>query len=50
MFDEPSSYLDIRQRLRAAHTIRSLTLKPEVAAAGPGVAVDDESSANRENK
>eukprot|EP00388_Colpodella_angusta_P022255 GDKJ01056842.1.p1 GENE.GDKJ01056842.1~~GDKJ01056842.1.p1 ORF type:complete len:607 (+),score=157.74 GDKJ01056842.1:26-1846(+) len=24
MFDEPSSYLDIRQRLRAAHTIRSV--------------------------
>ena len=28
MFDEPSSYLDISQRLRAARTIRSL-LKPE---------------------
>lgn len=24
MFDEPSSYLDIRQRLKAAHTIRSI--------------------------
>ncbi|CAM9817535.1 unnamed protein product [Heterosigma akashiwo] len=24
MFDEPSSYLDVRQRLRAAHVIRSL--------------------------
>lgn len=24
MFDEPSSYLDVRQRLRAAQTIRSL--------------------------
>jgi len=24
MFDEPSSYLDVRQRLKAAHTIRSL--------------------------
>lgn len=24
MFDEPSSYLDVRQRLRAARTIRSL--------------------------
>eukprot|EP00727_Mastigamoeba_balamuthi_P000531 m51a1_g10475 putative abc transporter e family member 2-like (1134) ;mRNA; f:93217-99218 len=28
MFDEPSSYLDVRQRLRAAETIRSL-LSPE---------------------
>jgi ATP-binding cassette subfamily E protein 1 len=25
MFDEPSSYLDVKQRLKAAHTIRSLT-------------------------
>ena len=24
MFDEPSSYLDVRQRLRAAHAIREL--------------------------
>lgn len=24
MFDEPSSYLDVKQRLRAAITIRSL--------------------------
>ncbi len=24
MFDEPSSYLDVRQRLKAAHTIRSV--------------------------
>lgn len=24
MFDEPSSYLDVRQRIRAAHTIRAL--------------------------
>ncbi|CAJ0644309.1 12214_t:CDS:2 [Entrophospora sp. SA101] len=28
MFDEPSSYLDVKQRLKAARTIRSL-LKPE---------------------
>lgn len=25
MFDEPSSYLDVRQRLRAAEVIRSLS-------------------------
>ena len=25
MFDEPSSYLDVRQRIHAAHTIRSLS-------------------------
>jgi ATP-binding cassette subfamily E protein 1 len=24
MFDEPSSYLDVRQRLRAAHAIRDV--------------------------
>jgi translation initiation factor RLI1 len=24
MFDEPSSYLDVKQRLKAARTIRSL--------------------------
>jgi ATP-binding cassette subfamily E protein 1 len=24
MFDEPSSYLDVKQRLNAAHAIRSL--------------------------
>lgn len=24
MFDEPSSYLDVKQRLKAAQTIRSL--------------------------
>lgn len=29
MFDEPSSYLDVKQRLQAAHAIRSL-LKPTV--------------------
>lgn len=28
MFDEPSSYLDVRQRLKAAQVIRSL-LKPD---------------------
>lgn len=33
MFDEPSSYLDIRQRLKAAHVIRTLVLKDEAAAA-----------------
>merc|ERR1719337_807101 len=26
MFDEPSSYLDVRQRLNAAHVIRSLIM------------------------
>jgi hypothetical protein len=31
MFDEPSSYLDVRQRLRAARTIRSL-LQPSTCA------------------
>lgn len=31
MFDEPSSYLDVRQRLKAAQTIRDLcTLKKYV--------------------
>ena len=29
MFDEPSSYLDVRQRLKAALVIRSL-LKPSM--------------------
>mmetsp|Transcript_40710 Transcript_40710/g.53621 ORF Transcript_40710/g.53621 Transcript_40710/m.53621 type:complete len:630 (+) Transcript_40710:75-1964(+) len=29
MFDEPSSYLDVRQRLRAAHVIRSLLQEEE---------------------
>lgn len=28
MFDEPSSYLDVRQRLKAAHVVRSL-LRPD---------------------
>ena len=26
LFDEPSSYLDVKQRLKAAHVIRSLLL------------------------
>jgi len=33
MFDEPSSYLDVRQRLKAAQVIRSLTGKSEEALA-----------------
>ena len=33
MFDEPSSYLDVRQRLKAAQVIRSLTGKSEEAMA-----------------
>jgi ATP-binding cassette subfamily E protein 1 len=33
VFDEPSSYLDIRQRLKAAHVIRSLVHNDTVAAA-----------------
>ena len=28
MFDEPSSYLDVKQRLKAAHAIRTL-ISPE---------------------
>lgn len=28
MFDEPSSYLDVKQRLKAAYTIRSL-IRPD---------------------
>ena len=33
MFDEPSSYLDVRQRLKAAQVIRSLTGRSEEEAA-----------------
>lgn len=41
MYDEPSSYLDVRQRLKAAHVIRSLAVK-EVDATPPGV--DDDAA------
>jgi ATP-binding cassette, sub-family E, member 1 len=38
MFDEPSSYLDIKQRLIAARTIRSLVAKDEEVAAAIALA------------
>lgn len=36
MFDEPSSYLDVKQRLKAAHVIRGLQSEGAAAVAGQG--------------
>mgnify|MGYP003385923603 CR=1 FL=1 len=36
MFDEPSSYLDVKQRLKAAHVIRGLQSNSASAVAGQG--------------
>ena len=52
MFDEPSSYLDVRQRLKAAEVIRSLVVKGYAAPGGAGGAggegdEDDEEAAAR---
>jgi ATP-binding cassette, sub-family E, member 1 len=41
MFDEPSSYLDVRQRLKAARVIRSLAVKEDA----PAGADDDDGDA-----
>ena len=54
MFDEPSSYLDVRQRLKAAEVIRSLVVKEYsggrggVGAVGDGE--DDTEEAREDNK
>jgi ATP-binding cassette, sub-family E, member 1 len=53
MFDEPSSYLDVRQRLKAAHVIRSLVMKDYLASLGAsdeGEVVESEEALSRENK
>ena len=51
MFDEPSSYLDVRQRLKAAQVIRSLTGKSEEAmAAQAAIARMDAERANAEGE
>lgn len=50
MYDEPSSYLDVRQRLKAAHVIRSLAVKEAdggaalAAAAAPAGADEDDAA------
>jgi ATP-binding cassette subfamily E protein 1 len=36
MFDEPSSYLDVRQRLKAAEVVRSLVVKARAPSGGAG--------------
>jgi len=44
MFDEPSSYLDVKQRLTAAHMIRSLLDDHHATAAGNTTALTDGTS------
>ena len=44
MYDEPSSYLDVRQRLKAAHVIRSLAV-PEGADAPSGASAEGDAAA-----
>ena len=53
MFDEPSSYLDVRQRLRAGEVIRSLVVKTKglsPGTLGAGAAPEEESEGGEEER
>lgn len=50
VFDEPTSYLDIRQRLKASQMIRSLIFKPHDSATTADIVLDSERPSTRDDK